>query len=52
MVCPVDLYEHISNAVDTIRTALQQYKSVMYCIVGKLGELTLFEHLVKESLAN
>ena len=35
MVCPVDLYEHISNAVDTIRTALQQYKSAilsLWCI--------------------
>ena len=52
MVCPVDLYEHISNAVDTIRTALQQYKSVIYRIAGKFDELTLFEHLAKESLAN
>ena len=25
---------------------------VLYCIAGKFGELTLFEHLAKESLAN
>ena len=24
----------------------------LYCIAGKFGELTLFQHLVKESLAN
>ena len=51
MVCPVDLYEHISNAVDTIRTALQQYKSAilsLWCIVVttelEITLATLFGH--------
>ena len=35
-----------------IRYILPLESSVRYCIGRKFGELTLFEHLAKESLAN
>ena len=38
----------VSFSIDFQNTGLE----TIYCVVGKFGELTLYRHLVKESLAN